>query len=104
MKSMRADLRAVHAEVTESLVYETYQIVVTQEHTARRSRNQSRTTGILPVPEHGLEGRGTEFVRRTKILANSTEGTDKCSQRPRRMAFFSPCSPWDLRELCVNRT
>src|SRR5579872_6268613 len=42
--------------------------------TARRSRNQSRTTGILPVPEHGLEGRGTKFVRRTKILANrSTE-------------------------------
>ena len=24
----------------------------------------TRTTGILPVPEHGLEGRGTKFVRR----------------------------------------
>ena len=40
--------------------------------TARQSRNQTRTTGILPVPEHGLEGRGTKFVRRTKILANSS--------------------------------
>jgi hypothetical protein len=40
------------------------------EDPARRSRNLSRTTGILPVPEHGLEGRGTKFARRANILAN----------------------------------
>lgn len=31
----------------------------------------ARTTGILPVHGHALEGRGTKFARRTKILTNS---------------------------------
>jgi microcystin-dependent protein len=28
--------------------------------------NQTRTRGILPVPEHGMEGRGTKWARRHK--------------------------------------
>ncbi len=34
---------------------------------------------LLPVPEHGLEGRGTKFVRRTKILANGSAGRKQLS-------------------------
>jgi len=47
-------------------------LIAAAEIKARRRRDQSRTTGILPVPEHGLEGRGTKFVRRTKILLTSS--------------------------------
>ena len=43
----------------------------TTELTARQSRSQTRTTGILPVQGHGQDGRGTKFARRTKILADS---------------------------------
>src|SRR5579864_9012142 len=41
--------------------------------------HQSRTTGILPVPEHGLEGRGTKFDLASSSREKSAERTRSTS-------------------------
>lgn len=60
----------------------------TAKSTERRSRNQARTTGTLPVSEYGLEGRGTKFMRHRKILANDSAGVSASVRRriPRKGA------------------
>ena len=44
-----------------------------------RAATRTRTTCILPVPEHGLEGRGTDSSPRAKRLATSTAKRGKAT-------------------------
>ena len=53
----------------------------------------TRTTGILPVPEHGLEGRGTKFVRPGSKRSVDLRGVRSAVFHARRARQFGSLLP-----------